>query len=62
MEEARAHKAQLIALGTHGRGGLGRMLLGSVADKVVRGAWFLCLYSGQRKELSGLDMVAKPIS
>jgi nucleotide-binding universal stress UspA family protein len=28
----------LIALATHGRGGLARMLLGSVADKVVRGA------------------------
>ncbi len=27
----------LIALSTHGRGALGRMLLGSVADKVVRG-------------------------
>jgi nucleotide-binding universal stress UspA family protein len=28
----------LIALATHGRGGLGRLLLGSVADKVIRGA------------------------
>jgi nucleotide-binding universal stress UspA family protein len=28
----------LIALATHGRGGLTRMLLGSVADKVIRGA------------------------
>jgi len=28
----------LIALETHGRGGLARLLLGSVADKVVRGA------------------------
>jgi nucleotide-binding universal stress UspA family protein len=27
-----------IALATHGRGGLGRVLLGSVADKVIRGA------------------------
>jgi nucleotide-binding universal stress UspA family protein len=30
--------ADLIALETHGRRGLGRMILGSVADKVVRGA------------------------
>jgi len=30
--------ADLIALATHGRGGLARLLLGSVADKVVRGA------------------------
>lgn len=29
-------KADLIAIGTHGRGGLGRMVLGSVADGVVR--------------------------
>ena len=29
--------ADLIVLGTHGRGGLRRMILGSVADKVIRG-------------------------
>jgi nucleotide-binding universal stress UspA family protein len=29
-------KCDLIAIGTHGRGGLGRMVLGSVADGVVR--------------------------
>ncbi len=38
LEEARVHTADLIALGTHGRGGLARLLLGSVADKVIRGA------------------------
>jgi len=38
LEEARVHDSDLIALGTHGRGGLARVLLGSVADKVVRGA------------------------
>jgi nucleotide-binding universal stress UspA family protein len=38
LEEAGAHAMQLIALATHGRRGLGRLLLGSVADKVVRGA------------------------
>lgn len=31
-------KADLIVVGTHGRSGTRRMLLGSVADKVVRGA------------------------
>jgi nucleotide-binding universal stress UspA family protein len=29
--------SDLIVLGTHGRGGLRRMILGSVADKVIRG-------------------------
>ena len=38
MAEARVHANDLIALETHGRGGLARLLLGSVADKVVRGA------------------------
>ncbi len=37
VEEAGAQGSDLIALATHGRGGLRRMLLGSVADKVVRG-------------------------
>jgi nucleotide-binding universal stress UspA family protein len=30
--------ADLIAMSTAGRGGVARMLLGSVADKVIRGA------------------------
>jgi nucleotide-binding universal stress UspA family protein len=38
LEEARIAAADLIALATHGRGGLKRLLLGSVADKVVRGS------------------------
>jgi nucleotide-binding universal stress UspA family protein len=38
LEAAKAWRADLIAIGTHGRGGVSRMLLGSVADKVVRGA------------------------
>jgi nucleotide-binding universal stress UspA family protein len=36
--EARARGSGLIALATHGRGGLRRALLGSVADKVLRAA------------------------
>jgi nucleotide-binding universal stress UspA family protein len=38
LAEADANSADLIALATRGRGGLGRFLVGSVADKVIRGA------------------------
>jgi nucleotide-binding universal stress UspA family protein len=37
MDLAEETDADLIALGTHGRTGLRRMVLGSVADKVIRG-------------------------
>ena len=36
--EARNWRADLIVIGTHGRSGLSRLLLGSVAEDVVRGA------------------------
>jgi len=36
LDAARAARADLIALATHGRGGLSRLLIGSVADKVMR--------------------------
>jgi len=36
--EARRWSADLIVIGTHGRSGLSRLLLGSVAEGVVRGA------------------------
>jgi nucleotide-binding universal stress UspA family protein len=38
LDEARQLGADLIAMTTHGRSGLARLLLGSVADKVLRGA------------------------
>jgi nucleotide-binding universal stress UspA family protein len=38
FEEAQAGGIDLIALATHGRHGLARLLLGSVADKVIRGS------------------------
>lgn len=38
LEAASVQAADLIALETHGRGGMARLLLGSVADKVVRSA------------------------
>jgi nucleotide-binding universal stress UspA family protein len=36
VHRARARQADLVVLGTHGRSGLNRLLLGSVAEKVVR--------------------------
>ena len=35
---AEAQQADVVAVATHGLGGLGRALLGSVADKLIRGA------------------------
>ena len=35
---AENEKVDLIVLSTHGRGGLSRMLIGSVTDKLLRGA------------------------
>ena len=38
LDEAQKERCDFIALATHGWGGLRRMLLGSVTDKVVRGS------------------------
>jgi nucleotide-binding universal stress UspA family protein len=38
IDFARDSGADLIVMATHGRSGIGRWLLGSVADRVVRGA------------------------
>jgi nucleotide-binding universal stress UspA family protein len=45
---ARAPSVGLIALATHGRGGLRRLLLGSVADKLVRAGELPVLVTRQR--------------
>ena len=37
LEYANGHKVDLVAMATHGRGGVARLILGSVADKVIRG-------------------------
>lgn len=38
LEIAEESKVDLIVLGTHGRSGLGRLLMGSVAEQIVRQA------------------------
>jgi nucleotide-binding universal stress UspA family protein len=38
LEAARPERVAAVVTATHGRGGLRRLALGSVADKVVRGA------------------------
>ena len=38
LEHARSHAADLIVVATHGRTGLGHVLLGSVAERIVREA------------------------
>ena len=38
LDQARSHAADLIVMGTHGRSGLPHMLMGSVAEQVVRAA------------------------
>ncbi len=38
LDHAAAHEVDLIAMATHGRGGLSRLLVGSVAETVLRRA------------------------
>ena len=38
LDYSRRRGADVVAMATHGRGGLQRLILGSVADKVIRGA------------------------
>jgi nucleotide-binding universal stress UspA family protein len=38
LEAARDHAAELVVMGTHGRSGLPHLVLGSVAEQVLRGS------------------------
>lgn len=38
VEYAKDHDVDVITMGTHGRGGLGRVLIGSVTERVLREA------------------------
>ncbi|HWP48000.1 MAG TPA: universal stress protein [Candidatus Limnocylindrales bacterium] len=50
LEEASRQGIDLIAMETHGRGGLTRLLIGSVADKVLRGTSIPVLLHRPRSE------------
>ncbi len=52
LEAARTWKADLIVMGTQGRQGLTRLVLGSVADPVVRGADIPVMTVRERREAS----------
>ena len=53
MRRAREFGAGLIAMTTHGRGGLGRLMFGSVADAVLRHAPCPVLLVGVREPAAG---------
>lgn len=55
LDDASTHGVALIALATHGRGGLKRLLLGSVADKVLRGATTPVLVYRPTGEFASVD-------
>lgn len=67
LEQARAYGADLIALSTHGAGVMSRLLLGSVADKILRAAKTpLLLYhpprtSGEQSQWEVEESIAKPV-
>jgi nucleotide-binding universal stress UspA family protein len=59
---AKARKADLIVMATHGRGGLSHMLMGSVAEKVVRSATcpLLTIRAGTAKKRPAARRKKKP--
>lgn len=65
LETAATVEADLVVLATHGRGGMTRLVMGSVADRVVRGASTPVLVvrpypePAARHVLQQLDVVAK---
>jgi nucleotide-binding universal stress UspA family protein len=50
LDAAETERASLIVMGTHGRKGVARVLLGSVAERVLRGARCPVLTVGLRRD------------
>jgi nucleotide-binding universal stress UspA family protein len=59
LKEAAAHEGTLIVIGTHGRSGIQHMLLGSVAEKVLRKA--LCPVLVVPPHAANVDEGASPV-
>lgn len=60
LELARPERADLLVMGTHGRGGLGRLVAGSVSEGVVRGASIPVLVVPDKKAVAGGGRVLAP--
>lgn len=61
IESARLKKADLIVMSSHGRSGLGRLMLGSVAESVLRGTTVpVCIVRAPGAPLEAPKGVARP--
>jgi nucleotide-binding universal stress UspA family protein len=60
LDYAGDHGVDLVSMGTHGRTGLSRLLLGSVAERVVRTSDWPVLSSRHPPEDDGYDRVLVP--
>lgn len=61
LEYADEHDIDLIVMGTHGRRGVSRLLIGSVAAEVVRKASCPVLVTGEQPVPSGTNKILVPI-
>lgn len=50
LDHARQHRSSLIVMGTHGRSGIGKALIGSIASHVARYAGCPVLVVGPRQD------------
>ncbi|HEX9125364.1 MAG TPA: universal stress protein [Methylomirabilota bacterium] len=61
IEAAKLKKADLVVMGTHGRSGLGRFILGSVTESVLRGTTTpICIVREPTAPIEPPKGVAKP--